>query len=109
VVTVPLDHCNFRRQLLDPFVQVSHLGTKLIHVTPRQILSIRTVQEHAHGVPRNIRDASRTCDQAKPSESRVLFIGEPDTDHAGAWFQDSHLRFWILSNNSESCPLTANA
>ena len=88
VISISFDRRNLRRQLLYFTVQCSHLSAKLVHVKAKNIRSIHTIQQYAHGIPRKVRYASRTCDQTNPFESQVLLFGEPDADHAGARFQN---------------------
>ena len=93
MVAVSLERCDFRRKLLYRFAQIPNFSAKLIHVTPQPILSISTIQQHAHGIARKVRYASCAGNGTKPSESRVLLFGEPDANHSVAGFQDCHVGF----------------
>ena len=100
VAGAAFDDRNFRCQPFYFLVQVLHLSSEFVHVISGCILSIRTIQQRTHGVSRDVRYASSAGDQTKPSERRVLLIGEPDADHAGSRFQDCHLGFRCLFGDS---------
>src|SRR5665213_1171483 len=91
MVAVSLERCDFHRKLLYRFAQIPNFSAKLIHVTPQPILSISTIQQHAHGIARKVRYASCAGNGTKPSESRVLLFGEPDAYHFGPRFQHCHI------------------
>jgi hypothetical protein len=52
MAAVSLGRYEFRRKLLYRFAQIPNFSAKLIHVVSQTILSIRTIQQHAHGVAR---------------------------------------------------------
>jgi hypothetical protein len=62
MVAVSLGRYEFSRKLLYRFAQIPNFIAKLVHVTPEPILSIGAIQNHPHGVAREVRYASRTCD-----------------------------------------------
>jgi len=59
MVAVSLGRYEFRRKLLYRFTQIPNFSAKLVHATPEPILWISTIQQHAHGVARKVRYASR--------------------------------------------------
>src|SRR5271157_5960227 len=60
LVAASFERCDFRCKLLNLFVQASHLSVKLDRVNAEPIFRIHPIQEHAHGVAREVRHASRT-------------------------------------------------
>ena len=108
--SVGLECREFRRQLLNFFVQPSHLIAKLVQVTAEHAFSTCSTQKLAHGTASEVRHISFGGRETKPSKRRVLLFREPDADLSGPRIQDCHAEFrfgpGILDRDSHFGDLT---
>ncbi len=91
VAQIGLERPDLQGQLLDPGVEAAQMSLPLLQVASEYGFSARTAEKYTHGVSRNVGYAARAGDRTQAPESRVLFFGEPDTDHPRTRFQDCHV------------------
>lgn len=69
-------------------VQTFQDAFKLVQTYSQDILASGFVQDYAHRIARQVRDAPRSRYQAEPLQADILFFGQPYADGAGSWITD---------------------
>jgi hypothetical protein len=83
---VCLEGGDFGGERFNLAIEALHLRSELLHTRSERVFARTVFNQAPHCIAGEIGDAASAGGLAESAKCGVLIFGEPDTDHAGAWF-----------------------